>query len=373
VLSWEARQTRRNGRGGRRTGQVALESLEARELLAYTPLGYSLPDLTVSGYTSAAASWNGPLTVTVNVQNLGASTLIEPTQLLPGAPSHADSSPTTVDVFLSTKPNDRRLRHSVLATSIPVPSVSQNGFLQITQTFTMPTQPRGFPGDGGDVFVSFVINPTGASPESDRTNNKATSASNPLFIETPLPELVVTGVDLPPVIQPGDTVAPTIRIANIGPAETTPQGPFTVALVASTKRKLTAGSTVVATYTIPGIPGVSQVSSGSPITGDVNITPQQNIATIVGAPVTLPVRPKVYFVGVVIDPAHHLKQLTATGSAANSRGLSLPQRVGPLIPGLPPAGVLYAGGGANNLPFPYPPNVVLNGTTSTNPVTGVRA
>jgi hypothetical protein len=364
---------RRNGRGGRRAGQQALEQLEGRELLAYTPLGYSLPDLTVSGYTSAAASWNGPLTVTLNIQNLGASTLIEPTQLAPGAPSHADSSPTTVDVFVSRKPHPNGIKGLVLVGTIPVPAITQNNFVQGTSTLTLPSQPAGFPGDGGQVFVSFLINPTGQSPESDHTNNHAVSSSNPLLIEAPLPELVVTGLDLPPVMQPSDTVAPTIRIANIGPTDTTPQGPFTVALVASTQRKLNAGSTVVATYTVPGIPGVSRVSSGSQITGDVNLNPQANVATIVGAPVTLPVKPRVYYVGVVIDPAHHLKQLTATGTAVLSRGLALPMRVGPPIKHLPPAGVLFAGGGVNNLPFPYPPNVAVSAPGSTNPVTtGVK-
>ena len=34
-------------------------ALETRELLAYTPLGYSLPDLTVSGYTRTVAAWGG--------------------------------------------------------------------------------------------------------------------------------------------------------------------------------------------------------------------------------------------------------------------------------------------------------------------------
>ena len=40
-------------------GSPTLEQLETRELLAYTPLGFSLPDLTVSGYASTVAAWGG--------------------------------------------------------------------------------------------------------------------------------------------------------------------------------------------------------------------------------------------------------------------------------------------------------------------------
>jgi hypothetical protein len=327
-----------------------VERLEPRALLAYTPLGYSLPDLKISGYTSSSASWGSSLTVTLNVQNLGASTLIEPTLLAPGAPSHADSSPTTVDVFLSRTPHPRA-KDTVLAAVIPIPGIKQNNLVQISQTVTLPAQPAKFPGDGGKVYASFVINPMGQSPDLVGAPRSAISTSNPILIEAPFPQLEVTGLDVPSVMQPGDTIAPTIRIINVGPAATSPQGPFTVTLVASTQPKLNAGSSTIATYTVNNIPGISQVSSGTHVTSDANVNPQNNIVTIVGAPVTLPVEPKVYFIGVVVDPNRKLAQLQA------NHGLQQPQRVGPPIKGLPPAGVLYSGGGSNNLPFPYPPNV----------------
>jgi hypothetical protein len=368
VLPWESRRKRPHGRAGRQQGFGTLERLEGRELLAYTPLGYSLPDLTVSGYTSTAAAWGGPLTVTLNIRNLGASTLPEPTQLQPAASSHADSSATTVAVILSRSPHPNA-HNSFIAASIPVPAVIQNNLIQQTNTINLPFQPAGFPGDGGKVFVSFRINPTGNVNESDFTNNLSRSTL-PVLIEAPLPELVVTNVDVPPVMQPGDTIQPTIRIANVGPASTAPQGPVTVALVASTDRTFNSGSSIIATYTVSNVPAISQVSSGSQVLALANLNPQQNTVTITGAPLTLPTMPKVYFIGVFIDPNHTIKQIHNIGGAAGSNKLSFAQQVGPPIKGLPPAGVLYAGGGANNLPFPYPPNVTLIASPTT-PQTGV--
>jgi hypothetical protein len=371
VLPWESRRHRRNGRAGRQRslGLTTLERLEGRELLAYTPLGYSFPDLTVSGYTSSAAAWGGPLTVTLNVQNLGASTLPEPTAMQPGAVSRADAGPTNVAVILSTSPRPNP-RNSFIVAYIGVPAVSQNNVIHETQTITLPLQPRNFPGDGGKVYVSFRINPNGVVNEADFTNNFAKS-TNPLLIEAPLPELDVTALDVPPVMQPGDTIEPVIRVTNFGPGSTGSQGPVTVALVASTTRRFTSGSSTLATYTVSNIPGISQVSTGSTNFAITNLNPQQNTVTITGAPLTLPTTPRVYFIGVVVDPNHTLKQIHGIGGTTTAtNALSLPHPVGPPINGLPPAGVIYAGGGANNLPFPYPPNVT-GVTPPTSPQTGV--
>jgi hypothetical protein len=370
VLPWESRRKRRNGRAGRPRGLESLERLEGRELLAYTPLGYSLPDLTVSGYTSTAAAWGGPLTVTLNIRNLGASTFPEPTALAPGAVSTADAAPTTVAVVLSRSPHPNS-HNSFVVTNIAVPLVMQNNLIQQTQTITLPSQPARFPGDGGKLYVGFRINPTGNVNESDYTNNFSLS-SHPVLIEAPLPELAVTGLDVPPVMQPGDTIQPTIRVTNFGPGSTGSQGPLNVALVASTTRTFNAGSSILATYTVANIPGIATVSTGTENFGLANASPQQNTVTITGAPLTLPTTPNVYFIGILIDPNHTIKQIHGiSGIATSTNALSLPQQVGPPIKGLPPAGVIFAGGGANNLPFPYPPNVTIS-TTPTTPQTGVK-
>jgi hypothetical protein len=324
--------------------------------------------LTVSGYTSTAAAWGGPLTVTLNVRNLGASTLPEPTALQPGAVSTADAGPTIVAVILSRSPHPNP-RNAFTVANIGVPAVSQNNAIQETQTISLPAQPAGFPSDGGKLYVSFKINPTGTVNESDYTNNFSTS-SHPVLIVAPLPELAATALDVPPVMQPGDTIAPTIRVTNFGPGSTGSQGPLTVALVASTDRRFTSGSSILATYTVANIPGISQVSTGAENFGIANLNPQQNTVTIASAPLTLPTTPKVYFIGVVVDPNHTIKQVRAIGGTSATNALSLPQQVGPPIRGLPAAGVIFAGGGANNLPFPYPPNV--SPTAATLPQTGVK-
>jgi hypothetical protein len=338
VLPWETRRKRRQSRGGagRRPGRIVLEPLEERKLMAYTPLGYSLPDLTVTGYNASIASWGGPLAVTVQVQNLGASTLIEPTQLVQAAPSHADSDPTTVAVLVSHKPNSG----GVLVGTIAVPTVKQNSLMQLTQTLALPEQPSGF-SSTGKVFIRFVVNPGGISPESDFTNNRGTGS--PVRLQASAPDLVVQGLDVPGTMQPGDTIQPNVGIANLGTAAS---GPVTVELVASLTKTLDAGSSIVATYNLANIPGVSQSSTG-------------NVVQIVGAPVTLPTSPSNYSIGLYV-----------VGQKGNK--LSQVRHVGPRIQGLPGAGVLYAGAGADNLPFPYPPNVTPSGTSTTIPQTGIN-
>src|SRR5438105_4542509 len=87
VFAHDARWARRAERVRRRPDRIAPERLEGRELLSYSPLGFSLPDLTVTGRAAPIAAYGGPLAVEVDVRNLGASSLIEPLNLEPGAGS----------------------------------------------------------------------------------------------------------------------------------------------------------------------------------------------------------------------------------------------------------------------------------------------
>jgi hypothetical protein len=369
VFPWESRQTSRSRRDRRRpdVGVGALESLERRELLAFSPIGFSLPDLTVSGFASPAASWGGPLTVTVNVSNLGTSTIIEPNALAPGSTSTADAPASVVDVYALRKPHSAKST-AVLLGTVDVPALAQNTVTQITSTITLPPQPFKFPGDGGKVFVVFVANGTGTVLDTDKTNDA--SAPVPLLIEAPLPELAVVGLDVPPVMQPGDTIQPNIRIANFGPADTLPQGPVQVALVASTTPTFNLGSSIIAVYTIPNIPGASQVASQGQVFGDANLNPALNVVTIAGNPVTLPVSPSVYFIGVVVDPNNQIKQLQKVPQFTRPKNpFSLSHVVGPPIANLPPAGVLVAGG-IDNVPlFPLPFNGLTIGALPNATVT----
>ena len=56
VLSWETLRARDDRRARRRTELAPLEQLEGRQLMAYTSLGYSLPDLHVTGQAGPVAS-----------------------------------------------------------------------------------------------------------------------------------------------------------------------------------------------------------------------------------------------------------------------------------------------------------------------------
>jgi hypothetical protein len=180
--------------------------------------------------------------------------------------------------------------------------------------------------------------------------------------------LRATALDVPPVMQPGDTITPTFQITNLGTAGTNSQGPVEVALVASTSPDFNLGSSIVALYTLPqGIPGQSstpvKVSArhhrklfGS--TYD-NVTPARNVETFTGPAVTLPASPSTYFLGLVIDPNNKLNQLSLP-----SNRLELINPVGPPIPGLPPAGVVSA---PLTQQFPNPPDGIPIGNV--NPAT----
>ena len=370
MFPWESRRRRRSGGPGLLPPVVAaVESLESRQLMAYSPLGASLPKLTISGYASPAASWSGPLTVTVNIANVGASTYLEPLALAPGTTSTSDAPASTVAVFAATNP---RFKGAVAVGTVSIPALGQNSFQQVTSTITLPARPAGFPADGGRIYLAL---------EADANNNVFQLASGhaiskpiPVSIEAPLPEVVTVGFDAPPVMQPGDTIQPNIRITNIGPGDTATQGTLQVALVASTTKTFTSGSSIVYlyNYTDPNtgaavnLPGISSIATKGRELGDANQSPPDNVATISLPPVTLPTSPRTYYLGIVIDPNHNLKQLSGVSSAASVTYLGLVRKVGPPIAHLPAAHVLTNGGTSLIPVFPYP----LNGVPVGGPVGG---
>jgi hypothetical protein len=333
-----------------------LERLEGRELLAFSPVGFSLPDLAISGFAAPVAAWGGPFAVTVDVRNQGASSMIEPLNLAPGSSSTADAPATIVQVFFSKSMKSSSPK--VMVGQFAVPSIPQNTSLRITEDFAaLPAAPPGFPVFNGKVFVSFVVGAGNTLTDSDQTNNGA-FAPQPVQIEPPLPDLAVVGLDVPPVIQPGDTIQPNIEIANFGTVDTAPQGPVLVALVASPTHNFRR-ATVIATYTIETLHGLSEVPQTSPALGDVNIQPPLNIETLVGQPVTLPTSPRTYFLSVVVDPGHNIRQINQLGRSFSRLLGAAPvapiiHQVGPPIPFLPPAGVLSAPSSPTTNPFPLP-------------------
>jgi hypothetical protein len=361
-----------------------LEQLEQRQVMSYTSLGYSLADLKISGLAGPVATWGSTYTVTVQLQNTGASTFVEPLSLTPpsqvsvgpdGAtvppyytPSQADAASSQVGIFLA--PRARSLAGAIEIGTATAPAISQNDIERFNVSLTLPQQPAGFRATGV-FYIRLVANTTHSVLESNFNNN--VSAPLPVrFITPALPQLQATALDLPDQLQPGDTVAPTFQITNLGTANTALQGPVQVALVASTTPDFNLGSSIVGLYTLPaGIPGQSDAPvrtsarhharlQGSAVYNN-NVTQGANVETYTGTAVTLPTSPATYFLGVVIDPNNTLHQLSLPANR-----LEQIRQVGPPIAGLPPAGVVSTP--PTPVPqFPNPPNGQTIGLV--NPVT----
>jgi hypothetical protein len=339
--------------------------------MAYSSLGASLPDLQVSATAGPVASWGSPLSLSIRILNTGASTMVEPLSQVPTSeltvgpdgqtvppfaiPSSADAPPSVMGVYLTRRP--RSMAGAIQIGTISVPSVSQNSIDSIETSVTLPAHPVRFP-LGGRLYIRLIANNDQGILESNYANNQ--SAPIPVRVTNrSAPLLTATALDVPPVMQPGDTIAPTIQITNLGTAGTSSQGPVEVALVASTTPDFNLGSSIVALYTITDdIPGASAATTG--LTGRrhgrvlgssfnaENVTPGSNTFTLNGAPVTLPTSPSLYFIGVVIDPNNRLNQLSVPANR-----LQLIRVVGPSNSGLPPAGVVSS---ALTAQFPNPPD-----------------
>lgn len=349
----ESLATQRRRRG---TAISAIEGLEGRQLLSYSPIG-SLPDLTVTGQAGPTAAYGGPLTVTVDVRNLGANSLTEPLALAAGAPSTADSLPSHVGVYLLKSARDKPGgANSVLVGEIETPSVPQNSLVRLTQTFTLPDRPKKFPGSGGTVYIGFRADDLLETRDLDRRNNITRNGNNvPVVINAALPDLAAVAIDVPPVMQPGDVIAPSIKIANFGTVNTATQAPVTVLLVASTDTNYGPTDAILARYVITDLPGLSQAPARRTVLGDVNIDDSPNITTLQitadeTQTATLPAGTG-YYIGVVVDPLNQIRELHEIGTGP-SPALQLVRRVG-TVPGLPPAGVLSPPSPVTNQ-FPIP-------------------
>jgi hypothetical protein len=363
VRFWYTREARALKRARRRRDLGALQHLESRALLAFSSLGFSLPDLTITGQAGPRAAWGGVLDVSAILQNIGASTITEPlsqtpptTAPTPGSPygstSTADAPDTTVAVLLSRSP--KSLKGAVTLGTIEAPPLSQNSVEQLSDSFALPSRPRGF--SGGKFYVWFVANSTNSTLEVTRANNISRPVAVQLTSE-PLPELRAIALALPSSLSPGDTVIPEIQIENFGTANPNLQGPVTVDLVASVTRSFTLGSSIIASYTVDSIPAVSETPTG----GDYKtfaqhiINQPNNVVTISGSAVTLPVSPGKYFLGVVVDPNGAISQLSLPRN-----NFTLIRVVGPKTKHLPPAGVTSS---ANTGQFPNSPGGTLIGVT----------
>jgi hypothetical protein len=344
--------TARNRRAAVTT--TCLEALETRQLMAYSPIG-SLPDLTVTGQAGAIAAYGQPISVILNVHNLGASSTIEPLNLEPNATSSADAGPSHVGVYLL---RNSRVKAggagSILIGEVPIGSIAQNSLAVVSATLDMPSKPARFPGSGGTVFIGFRADDLREVQDIDRTNNTAKSV--PVQIFAPLPDLAAIAIDVPPVLQPGDTIAPTIKIANYGTANTALQGPVTVLLVASTDLNFGPTDVIIGKYEIADLPGLNQAPQTRTVLGDVTLDTPPNVVNLSTTTsetqnVTLPTGRGSYFIGVIVDPLNQIRELHEIGRGPSS-ALQLVERVND-VPGLASAGVLSDPSSVSNT-FPIP-------------------
>ena len=339
MLPWETLRARDDRRARRRTDLAGLEQLEGRQLLSYSSLGYSLPDLKISGLAGPVASWGSTYQVTVVLQNTGASTIIEPLSLVPASqvavglddslvppyyvPSSADAAASQVGIYLAPRPHS--LAGAIEIGTATAQALSQNDIERFNVSLTLPQQPAGFRA-AGVYYIRLVANQTQSVLESNFSNN--VSAPIPVrFISQALPQLQATALDLPDSMQPGDTVVPTFQITNLGTASTDTQ--VQVALVASVTPDFNLGSSIVALYTLPPIPGQSSAPVknsahhharlyGSTIYNN-NVTPAQNVETYTATmPATLPTSPSKYYLGLVIDPNNTPHPAFAAGQSSGA-------------------------------------------------------
>ena len=145
----------RRRRSEAQSSRLALESLETRQLMAYSAFGYSLPQLSVTGYTAPAASLGSYLAVDIKVENRGASSFVEPASLEPGALSSADVINTSVQIYGSATPNGRSGR--ILLGSVDIPFVRQNSNYETVVPVILPASNAAL-AQLNQFYVTLVVN-----------------------------------------------------------------------------------------------------------------------------------------------------------------------------------------------------------------------
>ncbi len=353
------------------------ELLETREVLAYSALGFSLPDLSVANNASPVASWGQPFSVQILAYNRGASSLPELPQY-PLPPSMADAV-TEVDVFLA------RGRNRVLIDTIDMGRIRQNSLSDGVVNIDLPdTPPAGFPAAGGQFRMVFVPRVTNqirlpmASPNGG-------SWSMPINVQPSLPQLQFVRDNSPGVIVPGQVFTPEVVIANVGGANIDTQGPLTVALVASADQFFSPDDVILDTIVFDSISGLNQrpIRGGMPgLRGSrrANLPLAANEASAFGAKMTFPVNGP-YYIGYVIDPDRTITQISDNAGIERSallnglkyvdsvHGFTQPGNVTdtdaatfPNVPYLPPPVTIIRPNALSNSPlYYYPPYRPLGG------------
>jgi hypothetical protein len=327
--------------------------------MAWSPLWKSLPDLTVSGIAAPIAAYGQSLAVTVDVRNLGASTIPQYDQAATAtSTASAPASQVIVYASRSARYNPRAL---VEVGRFDVDPIAQNSLQSLTGSVTLPTNSSRLPAAGGTVYMYFRIVPTGSTlADADPTNNFS-RVGVPVQTTLALPDLYGYALDVPSALQPGDSIQPTIQVVNYGATDPASQGSFLVYLVASEDETFGPGDIVLASSTVNSVPPLSAVPMANAVLGDVNINTPDNVITLTtSSPVVLPNTAAQYFLGVVVDPENSIREISEVGRGPDP-AINPIVVVGPRQHGLPPAGILSESTDPDNV-FPIPPGgpITLN-------------
>ena len=319
MVFWNKRRPDRAGARRQRsvvpTARLAPEALETRQLMAYSAFGYSLPQLSVTGYTAPVAALGGYVAVDIKVQNLGASSLVEPASLYPAAISSADVVNTSVQIYGSATRNGRSGR--ILLGTLDIPLIRQNSNFETVVPVILPASTPAL-ANLNRFYITLVVNSDRSVIETNYADN-VYRIPRPITLDpNPTPNLQVTGFDIPATLQPGDVITPTIRITNLGDADPGTQGPVTVALVASLDTNFGPGDVILSTFTINSLPGINAVPTETSILDAMNVYDLPNELTVTLPTVALPAVPGFYYLGVKIDPVSQINQTLAPTPALSS-------------------------------------------------------
>lgn len=379
----------------RRDASVRLDALEGRQYLSYTPLGYSLPDLSVAAYAAPAGSYGQPISLVLDVRNEGASSIAEPLAFVdprsPGDPavpyynSHADAPASTLQVWISPKP--RFDADAVpLDPGIAIPAIPQNDIIRVLATIPAdPTDPVGsrrhmelppnvrvpeaFDPNAINAAPEVVIPPLSDLPayfpatgtlylyfQVDSTNNVAENNENnnlnmhgvPVSIVDALPDINAVGLDVARGLAPGDLVTPNLKLINYGTVGL--QGQILPVNLE------TARGDVFAEYDVDEVLPITKAPTRRVYPGLKNLDDPANVrylpasvnnpAAPAGPYTRLPNSLNGYRFGVRVDPGNVVNQLTGR------KGLQQVRQVGQPLRGVGPVNVV-ANPAVRPLSFPH--------------------
>jgi len=356
------------------------ETLENREVMAASAMGFSLPDVAVGNYASPVAAWGQPYTFQLQAFNRGASSQAEPLAQFPFASSMADAN-TQMNVYLVAGHGPKQTRVLLDNPTVTIPQNSVMGAGKSAQfTVTLPaTPPAGFPAAGGRFRILVVPNVTNQVRLPSAFPNNGGSYSVPVKVLPALPQIEFMGSNMPRNLVPGQVVLPEIKISNVGAANVNTQsakGPLKVILVASANLEFNPADKPVtlAEFTIADLGALNT----RPLAGGLgnlragqlnNLNLASNQATISGAQIALPVgatpEESTYFIGYVIDPDRTLTQISDQAGIPRSPLLIAPQLVTPLPGYSTPQSIAASSADLfPNLPYKAQASVVIKPNTA---------